>query len=368
MTKNIVKFIAWADTHWDELGAKCVTIEDTDSVERAIFEKAQKESFDFTLFAGDRFLRRDPKDEVKTKADQVVYDLVHNGTVPYYHLVGNHDFSDNTLTWHTSNSLKMFKNTTVMDEAKTYIGPNVCIHALPADFTYDKNNYSVNPDLFNVFVFHDTVLWSKMNESGSMLFTSGFDLSSVDVPEFDLVLAGDVHIRQPFALKNTRGGYLGSVVQRTKADSNCQRGWTEVIAQKTKKGWVCETQFVPTKNLFTRKVFTVDSNTKFSDLKFDIDEVRDQFVEVKLLGDKKDVDNLANNKGWEDLEKTMFARKIEILRAYESQQSEAVVDLTSSVTVDGDIDLYLKSSFASLGNLKAEDILTVLKNIRKEIQ
>ena len=29
---DVYKFITWADTHWDKLGAKCVTLDDTDRV------------------------------------------------------------------------------------------------------------------------------------------------------------------------------------------------------------------------------------------------------------------------------------------------------------------------------------------------
>ena len=54
---EVIKFIAWADTHWDKLASKCVTLEDTEKVERAIFERARTGGVDFTLFAGDRYLK-----------------------------------------------------------------------------------------------------------------------------------------------------------------------------------------------------------------------------------------------------------------------------------------------------------------------
>ena len=46
------KFLSWADVHWDKFAAKCVTLADTDEVERAIFQRAIDGQFDFTLFAG----------------------------------------------------------------------------------------------------------------------------------------------------------------------------------------------------------------------------------------------------------------------------------------------------------------------------
>ena len=361
---EVYKFIVWADTHWDKLGAKCVTLEDTDVVERAIFNRAKNGGFDFTLFAGDRYLKREPDDETKVRADRVMYDLVHTGNIPHYHLIGNHDWVDNTRKWHTAESLKILNNVNVMDVSDTWAFKNVRIHALPADFSFDFSNYKVDPNCLNIFVFHDTVIGAYMNEEKTMAFESGLPLGEFDRSEFDLVFAGDIHVRQQFNLKNTRGGYLGSVVQRTRADSNKERGWTEIVATKIGDKWNFDIKFVPTKNLFTRTAFAVDENTQMRDLHIEQSDIQDQFVEVKLVGNKAAVDRIADDIGWQKLAKAYNARKVELLRAYQAESSEVVVDLTSSNTVLGDVELYLDSDFASVGQLNKEDILAVVQKLQ----
>ena len=363
MTMQVYKWIMYADIHYDKLGAKCVTIDDSEAVERAIFERARTGNFDFTLFPGDRYLKREPADETKVRADRVIYDCVHKGGKPHFHLIGNHDWVDNTMKWHTSESLKLFNNVYVMDEARTWTYKNVAIHALPADFSMDMSKYDINPNFLNIFVFHDTVIGSYMSEDRTLKFESGMKLEEFDKPEFDLVVAGDVHIRQPFNLINTQGGYLGSVTQRTRADANKERGWTEITATNMGSKWSFDVKFVPTKNLFTKLVFPVTDETTMNDFHIDKKDVEDQLVEVRLIGDKKNVDRLADDEGWKTLEKEFQARRVELLRAYQIEQSEAVVDLTSSNSSVSDLELYLDSSFSSVGNLKREDIIAAVKRI-----
>ncbi|MDC1299890.1 metallophosphoesterase [bacterium] len=357
------KFLSWADTHWDEFAAKCVTLADTDRVERDIFQRAVEGQFDFTLFAGDRYLKREPHDETKVRADRVLYDFVHKGTIPHFHLIGNHDWTDNSRKWHTSESLRWFDNIYIMDEAKTYRHKDILIHALPADFELDMSKYEIDKDCFNLFVFHDTARGAYMNEERSMIFESGLDFSSFDIPDFQLVLAGDIHVRQQFPLKTTFGGYLGSALQRTRADSNADRGWTEFTVVKNWDKWEIGTEFVPTKNLFTRLAFDVNVDTKLEDIILKKDQVEEQFVEIKFSGNKVDVDRISDDDKWKRIEKNYNARKVEILRAYETEQSNVVVDLTSSTTVLNDLELYLDSAFASTGNISAESIMETVRKI-----
>jgi len=357
-------WLSWADTHHDELGAKCVTLKDTLMVERDALQRARDIKCDFTIFPGDRYLKREPRDEVKVMADRVMYDYVHNGNIPHYHLIGNHDWTDNSRRWHTAESLKWMNNVIIMDESKTYGQDNVRIHALPADFEFDISNYQVDPDCLNLFVFHDTVRGSYMNEEGTMKFDSGLELASIDLPQWDFVIAGDIHIRQKLNFKNTYGGYLGSVVQRTRADSNKERGWTEMKAVKESNRWSFNVNFVPTRNLFTRLQFGVDEKSTFDTMVFDPKLFEDQFVEVRLIGDKANVDRIADDPGWEKLKKKLKPRKIEKLRAYETQQSDVVVDLTSSNGVLDDLSLYLDSDFASLGRLKREIVTEAVNQLK----
>lgn len=287
---EVYKFIVWADTHWDKFASKCVTLDDTEEIERAIFQRAISGGFDFTLFAGDRYLKREPDDETKVRADRIIYDLVHPGNIPHYHLIGNHDWVDNSRRWHTSESLKLLNNVQVMDKARTWRFKNVAIHALPADMPMDLSKYEIDTSALNIFIFHDTVVGTYMNEERSLKFESGMSLEEFDFPQFDIVFAGDIHIRQPFNLQNTRGGYLGSVCQRTRADANHDRGWTEIVATNQGAGWNFDVKFVPTKNLFTRVTFAVDATTEIHNLKIPKEDVINQLVEVKLVGDKYHVD------------------------------------------------------------------------------
>lgn len=361
---EVYKFIVWADTHHDKLAAKCVNLQDTIEVEKAIFQRAISGGFDFTLFAGDRYLKREPDDEVKVNADKIIFDLVDKGKIPHFHLIGNHDWVDNSLRWHTSESLKRFRNVCVMDEVCTYRHKNVAIHALPADMQLDLKLYEeINSNELNIFVFHDTVVGTYMNEERSLKFENGMRTEEFDVPQFDIVFAGDIHIRQPFDLKYTKGGYLGSVTQRTRADANYERGWTEIVATNMGSGWTFDVKFVPTKNLFTRVTFQVDSATQITDLNIPKKDVKDQLVEVKLIGDKANVDRLAEDIHWKTLELNQGARRVELLRAYQAEQSEVAVDLTKSDTPVGDLELYLDSEFSSIGTLKREAIVEALTKL-----
>lgn len=362
----IYKFIAWADIHWDKLGAKCISLNDTDQVERAIFQRAKEGGFDFTLFAGDRYLKREPCDETKVTADRIIEDLVHPGGIPHYHLIGNHDYTDNTRRWHTAESMKRYNNCVVMDEAKTYRHKEVLIHSLPADFHFDKSKYAIDPGLFNLFVFHDAVRGCFLNDAHTQAYDSGLDLSSIDLPEFNLVLAGDIHVRQTLPFRNTQGGYLGSVLQRTKADSNIERGWTEYTIEKSSvsNSWSISSKFVPVRNYFTRVSFNIGQSTKAEDLAIPEKDLVDQLVEVRLTGSKVDVDRVADEPYWSTLSNRYRCRKIDVLRAYEAQQYEKVVDLSMSSSLTEDVEIYLDSGFASIGNLSRDRILGKVAELR----
>lgn len=363
---EIVKWIAWADIHHDSLGARCVTIDDTTAIEELIFDRAKQIGADFTIFPGDRYQKREPDDEIKVKADKVIYEKVHQGSIPHYHLVGNHDWVDNTMKWHTGESLKLFNNCIVLDQSRTVAQGNVRIHALPADFEMDMSKYQVDPTCLNIFVFHDAVRGCFLNESKTHSYDSGLDLAELDQPGFDIVMAGDIHIRQLLPFKNTWGGYLGSACQRNKADSNVERGWTEFTATRNSptSKWTFETKFVPVRNFFTRVAFLVDADTKVEDLVIAEKDMVDQLVEVKLGGTKKDVDRIAEDPHWKKLGQEMKVRHLDILSAYETQQSERVVDLTASESILSDVKLYIEGDFASLGDLTAAQIIAKVADLR----
>ena len=363
---QLIKFIAWADTHHDKLGAKCITIDDTTTVEALIFQRAAEGGFDFTLFAGDRFLKREPNDETKVRADRVIEQLVHSGKVPHYHLIGNHDWVDNTRRWHTAESIKHFNNCIVMDEARTHVCGDVSIHSLPADFKFEKSSYTVNPENFNIFVFHDAINGCFLNENKTQAYEGGLDISQIDLPCWDLVLAGDIHIRQDLPFRHTQGCYLGSVIQRTKADSGVQRGWTEYTVSRSSKNsqWVIDKKFQPIRNYFTRISFVVDSSTQAKNLVIPVEDVVDQLVEIRLSGDKGDVDRVADDSYWNALIPRYGLRRLDILRAYSAQAYEEVIDMSDSISVVHDIEKYLDAGYANLGVISRDRIIAKVNQLK----
>ena len=119
-----LKFIVYSDIHYDRLGAGCITFDDCAKIETAICNRAVELECDFVLFCGDRFLKREPEDEIKTKADRVIYDAYRafkdNGKfTPHYNLIGNHDWTKKSLSWHTSNSLVWNESMIIMDKPMT---------------------------------------------------------------------------------------------------------------------------------------------------------------------------------------------------------------------------------------------------------
>ena len=367
-----MKFIVYADIHHDEHAAKCLTLKDTLEIERQVFARAAEGGFDFALFAGDRFLKREPKDEVKVLADQGLLDGLswQKPGFAYFHLVGNHDRVDNTLGWHTAESLAMqFKGAGihpgVMGKPGTYSaeGLPVAVHALPAGYKMDGGLYTVPPQALNIFAFHDIVKGSTSDAEGKHVFSEGIPISDLDLSEFDVVYAGDIHVPQKFNFKHTKGGYVGAVLQRTRADAGQPRGWLEVDAEYVGDQWRLKTTFVPTRNFFTRYALDVLPETTYSDLVAQIDDqwVTDQAVEVRLRGSKADVDRLADEPRWQNYTQVILARKFDVLREYQTENQAAVVNLSDTGSPIEDLTLYLDSGFADVGTLSRDKLFTILE-------
>lgn len=368
-----MKFIVYADIHHDEYAAKCLTLKDTLAIEKSLFARAKSGGFDFVLFAGDRFLKREPKDEVKVKADSLLFRCLHecNPGFYYFHLLGNHDRVDNTLKWHTSESLKALVSgeiAAIMDVPCTVFHPiaPVAIHALPAGFTFDAEKYDFSkPEYLNIFCFHDIVRGSTSDSDGSHIFDKGINLEEIDLPQFDLVYAGDIHVPQKLNLSHGRGGYVGSVLQRTRADAMKARGWLEVEAERQGEKWVTRTTFVPTRNFFTRVELQVNDDTTYHDLNCQIEEtwIPDQTVEVRLCGTKANVDRLAEEPKWRNYVDILGARTIEITRAYNVEKSSAIVDMSGAKSPIEDLTRYLDSGFAEVGTLSREKLEEIIGGI-----
>ena len=366
-----LKFAFWADIHHSYQASKCLTLEDTVKIEKSIFDYSIANNFDFVLFGGDRFLNREPKDEVKTQTDRIYKDFSKSGILSY-HLIGNHDWTTNAMQWHTSMSIGDLPNVILMDYPNTYLGPDgkgFRIHSLPANFAFNKDFFSIDKSDLNIFVFHDILTGSYRNDdrSPNNVFKDGkISLEDIDDPDFDFILAGDIHVPQRFNLKNVKGwGYVGSTLQRNRGEANHDRGWLEVEAHYNGVEWDFDVKFHKSRNFFSRYTFNVSSESTYEGISRRIpeDSVEDQLLEIKLIGSKADVDRIADNDKWSNFEDLCMARRVEIVRAYEAVKNEVSIDMTSSNSLSDDLGLYLDSGFANIGNLKSKDLFKFLKDL-----
>lgn len=363
--RDSYRFIVYADIHYDRKAARCVTVEDCATIESALHRRAL-EGFDFTLFCGDRFLRREPEDEIKTIADRTLIGSVCSRQgCPHFHLIGNHDWVGNGMKWHTSESLRGMPNIQIMDEAKTYGFNGVLIHALPAGFHFDFDKYQIDKEKLNLFVFHDMAIGAK-TEAGHV-FTEGVSIGDIDLPEFSAVFAGDIHLPQKFNFSNTIGGYVGSVLQRTMADALSPRGWLEVTATRSFSGWDINLEFIPTRNLFSRYEFQVSENTRYEDCVIDETYLSDCMINIVLSGDKVEVDRVADDPRWANYRDYYNVRGIEISRNYVLAKSEKIVNLDKSNSLIDDAKIYLESGFSSTGNIDPNGILAVVEKLKQGV-
>ena len=374
MPGKVLRFVAYGDIHHDRKAARCLTLDDTLGIEQMVHQRVASGKFDFSVFVGDRYLKREPEDEIKVKSDRALaYFLSLRPNAPHYHLVGNHDWTRNNRAWHTSESLRAIPNLFVLDHSgTTLLGDGTqhpwLIHALPADEPFNEGAYNVatGGGLFNLLLFHGIVKGSLMSESSSRVFDNGIDIKELDRPCWDFVIGGDIHVPQTIPFTNTRGGYTGSVLQRTRSDADRLRGWLEVTASLGDGGrWVTATEFAPTRNFFHRETWQVGPETQFSDIKVNETYVSDQAVEIKLVGNRKDVDRVADDPRWKNYKEIMMARSIDVIREYKVEHETAIVDFSTSRGVLDDLSLYMQSGFANVGGLSPDRISAMVSKMRE---
>ena len=259
-----------------------------------------------------------------------------------------------------------------MDEPISYTWPNipVVIHPLPSGFNFDINRYNFSdPGLFHIFIFHEIIKGSYINNNNDMKFEHGLSLNDIDRSEFDVILGGDNHVPQMLPLKNTVGGYVGSVMQRTKADADEDRGWLEIeipnfkySINKPEIQW----NFVPVRGFFSKIEFDVDNTTNFEQLNIPEDKIKDKYLEIKLHGYKPDVDRIADDGRWKNYETLYMARKVEVIRSYVVDRDEVIVDMSEDNSILEDLNSYLDSGFSSIGNIARENIVKVVEDILEE--
>jgi len=370
---NTIRFGAYGDIHHASKAARCLTLKDTLEIERQFHQRAADAQWDFTIFTGDRYLKREPENMVTVLSDRALREfLAIRPNITHYHLVGNHCWTKNNREWHTSESLKDgLSNLCIMDVPGTHTGladSPFAIHALPADVPFDMNNYRYDPEsrIFDLFLFHGIVKGSLMSDNSDRVFDDGIDISDLDKSEWQFVLGGDIHVPQTIPFTNTRGGYTGSVLQRDRSDSDKPRGWLEIEATFNGTSWEVSTEFVPTRNFFHKEVFMVGPETQYSNLDLNEDYVFDQAVEIKLVGAREDVDRVASDDKWGNYEMFLNARSIDIIKEYTVEQMSAVVDLSQSKGASDDLEMYLGSGFSNTGELSQDKIFEMIERLRQE--
>jgi hypothetical protein len=163
-------------------------------------------------------------------------------------------------------------------------------------------------------------------------------------------------------LKNG-GGYVGSTLQLNKGDANRPRGWLECLAYREADGWKVDMEFFKTRPFFSRLEFNVGPSSKFGDFCIDEGSLADQLVEIKLSGNKADVDRVADDPKWKNYEDFSIFRKLDIVRAYNTVKSEVSVDMGDSNSLSDDLSLYIESGFANTGNVDKGLIFKALKDL-----
>lgn len=368
--KPVLRFLAYGDIHHDRKAARCLTLDDTLAIEQMVHQRVASGNFDFSVFVGDRYLKREPEDEIKVKSDRALaYFLSLRPNAPHYHLVGNHDWTRNNRAWHTSESLRSIPNLFILDKAGSIASESWVVHALPADEAFREDAYVVDPNVFNILLFHGIVKGSLMSESSSRVFDNGIDVKELDRPCWHFVVGGDIHVPQSIPFTNTRGGYTGSVLQRTRSDADRPRGWLEITVSRSSDPndlrWAAAVEFVPTRNFFHRETWQVGPETQYSDIKVNETYVSDQAVEIKLVGNRKDVDRVADDLRWKNYKDIMMARSIDVIREYKVEHETAIVDFSTSRGVLDDLSLYMQSGFANVGGLSPDRISAMVSKMRE---
>jgi DNA repair exonuclease SbcCD nuclease subunit len=227
----MIRFLAYSDLHLHHYTSG-LTLADVKAVEMEMLQLAIKLKVDFILFAGDRYVSRNPMYEVAVASDSSLKEISDSG-IPWYGLVGNHcrltknDFKGHILN-HVGLYPKDMPNIHVMDQRSIYgvhtQGGLVNIHAVPAG--HDPAGFDLSSDAaFNICAFHATTIGSAFHNG--TLAPTGLSVSSFDKRGFDVVVGGDNHTRQEInGLTSCRGFFLGAPCQHNWSDEGASRGFT----------------------------------------------------------------------------------------------------------------------------------------------
>lgn len=371
-----IRFLTYSDPHYSEKN-----LNDVLKVEEQIDEYFLDNGMDFILFLGDRFKSRNPSGPLRDIADGVLKRR-NDKKIPMYLLVGNHDQYDKTGGTNSYGVAKMFEKEmgyiTVMDKVQWYYwgDDKVAISSFPSGCEYTdifvSNNKLFPGELeepFKILAFHALIKETILHLESGYRIKGGMTLKDIDRPEFDIVLGGDNHIPQMFDLEHTVGGYVGSVLQLTKADVGDSRGFLDITLEK---GEEPDVKFV--ESCAPKLIFIEDDAGKYRDWKegvpFDGSDVEGNRLTLTLEGSGNVVDELSRDKGKleECLKEAWQAESVGIVFKRRVEFSESVEGMAESRTPEGDLRLYLDSEYGekSVGELNKNKLYEVGVSLLKE--
>ena len=230
-----MRFIVFGDIHLgtyigsvlDETGLNGRLIDGL-KVWDEIEEYAVENNIKKVSFLGDRFRSSNPKGYIRDLADEKLKRFATK--FDFLCLVGNHDYYEKSSFYHSYGVAHIFKENlprlVMLDNPGNVVYDDVVFWGLPFGRKMQEFDFtSFDKDKCNILLFHDEVVGAKY--SNGVLCRKGLFVD--DLKRFDLVLGGHIHLAQE--IPGCNGGFIGSVTQLKKDDSDCLRGWWDITIE-----------------------------------------------------------------------------------------------------------------------------------------
>lgn len=348
---RVLRLLAYSDIHH---GVE--RLQETIRVEEQITDYCIKNSIKTVIFLGDRYKKRDPQGWVKDAVDDVLMKRSRLG-IRMLVVVGNHDQYDKTREYTSCGSFGIFKvdNILVAEKHVTVEIGKFKIYLFPfGSFNADFKRGVLEQDSFNIFCGHGIIEGALASDSSDFRFKNG--IKKEDLSDFDLVLCGDVHLPQRLEFAGSAtGGYVGSVLQLTKADINSERGFLDIecsigIDGKKDMKW----EFVKSDASEFMEIDINQVTRRISDGEID-DKYKGMVVYVKVS--KFDASELRLVKELRKKAKSVFV-------VQEKEFVENVIEQKRSNNVKEDIENYIETVETGLDKEKLKEyVYKVLKAV-----
>lgn len=339
-----LRFVVYSDIHHS-----VERLEDTLKVEEQITNYCLENGVKLVLFLGDRFKWRNPQGWLRDIVDRKWVERLNKG-IEIVTLTGQHDQYEKSGELHSYMTFNVFdkENITVVDKFLIFEFGHFILYCVSyggfENYLKWVENSQLKKDCFNIFLMHGMIKGAKVSEESDFI-TDGVDRENLE--DFDLVLCGDIHLPQMLEFKKTKGGYVGSVLQLTKADIGSERGFLDVTCSIDNGRKNVEWKFIKS------------SAPDFIEVDFDeiknVEDYTNCFVYVKV----KDLDKKK--------EKTLMELKKVAKQVFVIQEKEVKTELKPVVgkNIYEEIDLYLDS--VSLFNLDKQKLKEYIFEKVKEL-